>query len=1096
MSVFLWALNLSVLAPRSFAQVAVAQVAGVVADPSGGAIRGAQIRITKTDTQFSRTTTTGDQGLYVFPNLPVGPYELMVTVNGFKNYTQSGIVLQVGNDVVVNVAMQVGSITENVKVTAAAEMVQTADNSVSQVIDQARIVDLPLNGRQATQLIMLAGAATPAPNGGIVSSRVFYSAINISVAGSQTTGINYLLDGGDNDQHMWNINMPFPFPDALQEFSVDASSVPSRYGSLPGGSVNAVTKSGTNGWHGDLFEFLRNGDVNARNFFAARHDTLKRNQFGGTVGSKIIRDKLFFFGGFQGMFNRSDPPSVVSYVPTPAVLAGDFSTIDSGQCISGGKGKTLVDPTTGQPFPNNQIPVSRFNQQSLNLLKYVPAAQNVCGKVTYGVPFTGDEDQVVGRVDWVQSSKHTFFGRYFVDDWRNATVYDPKDILSATPGTPERAQSLTIGDTYTFNGTTVNSFHASVLRARNDTVESNEMISPSNIGVNIPEYFPHDIYLTVPGYFGIGGGASNTNKYYRSNSFTYADGMDIVRGKHQISFGAQYIRIQLNNTNGLNGNGFFNFSGQYSSSGSVNDALAAFMLGLPNDFQQTGIQLVGMRYSGLGLYAQDSIRLTRHLTINAGLRWDPFFVPHDYFERGSDFYPSAYAAGQRSQVYANAPVGLLFYGDPGIPKGFENRKFAVFSPRVGIVWDPDGKGRQTIRVSGSFLPYSIMPATLDSRIIGQNAPYATNIDVPYPAGGFTNPWAGYPGGSPFPVPSPPVKNFTFPRFSQYSAWPLDPKIMSMGQWNLSYQRQITPDWLASVTYMGSKTSHIWTSEDINPGQYIPGSTASLNNRRPLYLQNPTVGQSYAAIIMADEGANSNYSGLLLSLQHRFSHGVTLLTNYTWSHCISEGDMGSSLDASYYENPYNRAADRGNCQFDVRHNTNTSLIVVSPVKSSGFVGRVLKDWEIAPIVTMHGGLPLNVTDGTDISQTGVGADRPNLILPSTSPSGSNPLNFINRAAFQAQGTGTFGNLGRDVVSGPGTVNVDFSLSRTFRFHERWQFEARAEAFNVINHPNFVGSNPTFYPTQVATTTALSSSTFGQVQSANDPRIFQFALKLHF
>jgi len=1097
-SVLLCAVNLSVLPQRLFAQaVAVAQVSGVVADPSGAAVAAAKVSVTETDKQLVRTTTTDDQGRYVLPGLPVGPYQLQVTAKGFKSYVQSGIVLQVGNSVEINVAMQLGSLSESVNVAAAAGMVETRENSVSQVIDQARIVDLPLDNRQPTQLILLAGAANSAPNGEVMSSHVFYSAVNISVAGAEVSGINYLLDGGDNNDSLSNVNLPVPFPDALQEFSVDASSLPARYGARPGGVVNAVTKSGTNDWHGDLFEFLRNGDVDARNFFAARHDTLKRNQFGGTAGSKIIRDKLFFFGGFQGTYNRSDPSSTISYVPTPAVLTGDFSTIDSGQCISVVVVKTQVDPTTGQQFPNNQIPVSRFNQQSLKLLKYLPAAQTACGKVTYGIPITGDEDQGIGRVDWVQNSKHTFYGRYFLDDWRNPQILSGDNLLQTTSaGLLERAQTLTLGDTYTFSGTAVNAFHVTENRIRVKRTPSADDISPATIGVNIPEVFPNFIFAAVTGYFGVGCG-SCIDAQFNSTAFHLADDVDIIRGKHQVSFGVAYIRYQFNEIGGLTSNGDFTFSGAYSSSGTVGDALAAYMLGVPNDFQQSGGQYNSTRATTFGLYVQDTVRLTQHITINAGLRWDPELAPYDHFHKGDNFYPAAYAAGQQSQVYTNAPVGLLFYGDPGVPLGLQNNHLANFSPRLGIVWDPDGKGRQTIRISGGILYDTSAALTLSARAFAGNAPYASTIDLPYPAGGFTNPWAGYPGGVPFPLPSPLPKNYGFPSFAQYGAMPLDQKVLTVPQWNLSYQRQIAPDWLVSVSYLGNKTSHILTSEDINPGQYIPGSSASLNDRRPLYLKNPTTGAAYGAIIMADEGGNAHYSGLLLSLQHRFSHGVTLLTNYTWSHCISDVDYGSSLEASLFENPYNLEQDRGRCIFDIRHVTNTSLIVASPVRGNGFAGRVLRDWQISPIVSIHSGLPLNITDGTDISETGIGLDRPNLVLPNNiSPSSSNPLNFINRAAFQTQAAGTFGNLGREAVSGPGAVNFDLSLSRMFRFRERWQLEARAEAFNVINHPNFVGSNPTVWPAQTALTTTLSSSTFGVIQTANDPRILQFALKLHF
>jgi hypothetical protein len=262
----------------------------------------------------------------------------------------------------------------------------------------------------------------------------------------------------------------------------------------------------------------------------------------------------------------------------------------------------------------------------------------------------------------------------------------------------------------------------------------------------------------------------------------------------------------------------------------------------------------------------------------------------------------------------------------------------------------------------------------------------------------------------------------------------------------------------------------------------------------LYLRNPKNGSFYSTVAVGDEGANSWYNGLLLSVQHRLSHGVTLLSNYTWSHCISDVDYGYSIGNSQYENPYNRAADRGNCNFDVRHQTNTSLIVVSPAQGKGLAGRILKDWQVSTIFSAHKGLPVNVTDGTDISQTGEGLDRPNLVLPSGYLSSSNPLSLLNRAAFQTQAAGTFGNLGRDDFVGPAAVNVDCSLTRTFRLQERSRLEMRAEAFNVINHPNFVGAVALLGQTGMSLT--LSSSTFGMIQSANDPRILQFALKLHF
>jgi len=659
--------------PHCLAQaVAVAEVTGQISDPSGRAIVGAQVKTIETGKQTVRNTTSNEQGRYALPNLPVGPYRLEVTASGFKSYVQSGIVLQVGNSVQINVVMQIGALSEHVEVTAGAVMVETKENTISQVIDGDRMVDLPLNGRQPTQLVLGVGAALTTPAGDLRGNKNFYSSTTISVAGGQGNSVNYLLDGGDNNDSFTNVNLPIPFPDALQEFSVQTGSLPARFGLHPGAVVNAVTKSGTNSWHGSLFEFLRNGDVNARNFFATAHDSLKRNQWGGTVGSRIIRNKLFFFGGFQGTRNRSDPPQTTSYVPTTAVLAGDFSTIDGGGCISGGVGKSVLDPTTGIAFPNNQIPVSRFNQQALNLTKYLAAAQTACGKVVYGIPTFGDEEQVIGRADWVQNSKHSFFGRYFIDNYRNPSVFDGKDLLTAAvAGNWERAQTLTLGDTYSFNGATLNSLHATATRRRNDRGALPNAINPQTLGINVPSPVPNYLNVGVTGYFGVLCGTCADAKF-NVNSLHLADDVDLIRGKHRIAFGVDYIRDQFNSINVSVSNGAFSANGQYASGKTMNDALAAFMLGVLNDFAQSASLQNATRGTVFALYVQDSIKLSPHLTVNGGLRWDPTLVPYDYFDRGVSFSQAAFNAGQRSSVFTNAPAGLMFYGDPGIPRGFQH----------------------------------------------------------------------------------------------------------------------------------------------------------------------------------------------------------------------------------------------------------------------------------------------------------------------------------------------------------------------------------------------------------------------------------------
>ncbi|HYM00988.1 MAG TPA: carboxypeptidase regulatory-like domain-containing protein, partial [Blastocatellia bacterium] len=439
-----------------------AQIHGRIVDSGGAAISGAEIKATQTSTGLVRTVKSDSDGGYSLPSLPVGPYELEASANGFRSYVQRGIVLQVGEDPEINVTLPVGAVSEKVEVSADAQMVETRETSVSTVIDQRRIVDLPLDGRQATQLVLLSGAsANPTlTNNDLISTKNYAngsgsSSVAISVAGGQETSTNYVLDGGDNNDAFSNVNLPFPFPDAIQEFSVQTSTLTARYGLHSGAVVNVVTKSGGNGFHGDAFEFLRNGAVNAKHFFTPpgkADDTLKRNQFGGTLGGPIIKDKLLFFGGYQGTRNREAPPTTTVVVPTAAALAGNFSGLESAACQSSGAARTIKDPLTKKPFPNDLVNPSRFNPQALALLKFVPVSSDPCGKLLFGIPTTGDEDQIIGRVDWIQSQKQTIFGRYFYSNFSDPAIFDGKDILtSIKAGQLSRDQSLAIGDTYTIN---------------------------------------------------------------------------------------------------------------------------------------------------------------------------------------------------------------------------------------------------------------------------------------------------------------------------------------------------------------------------------------------------------------------------------------------------------------------------------------------------------------------------------------------------------------------------------------------------------------------------------------------------------------------
>src|SRR5262245_18801064 len=457
------------VATDAFGQaVATVQISGVAQDSSGAVVPGVSITATQTATGLNRRVLTDADGTYLMTQLPIGPYQLTAEKNGFKTYVQKGIVIQVGENPTINITLEVGAVGQSVEVTANAAMVEAQETSQSTVIDQARIAELPLNGRQATQLIVLAGGAVPSRNGNLATRKNYLTSVTLSVAGGQGDGTNYILDGGDHNDAFSNVNQPFPFPDALQELSVQTSTLSARYGLHPGATVNAVTKSGTNQFHGNVFAFLRNGPFNAPTFFAAAHDTLKRKQCGGTLGGPIRKEKVFFFGGYQGTRNRQAPPQSLALLPTATALSGDFSIMESAGCQSNGRAKTLIDPTTGVAFPNNFIPPSRFSAPAVNLVtKYLPAPGDACGNLRYGIPVTGDENQYVGKVDWVQTSKHSLFGRYFITDYSDPAVFGGSNVLTAAkPGVVDRAQNIVVGDTYSLNSKIVNGFNARASRTR------------------------------------------------------------------------------------------------------------------------------------------------------------------------------------------------------------------------------------------------------------------------------------------------------------------------------------------------------------------------------------------------------------------------------------------------------------------------------------------------------------------------------------------------------------------------------------------------------------------------------------------------------
>ncbi|PYT95368.1 MAG: TonB-dependent receptor [Acidobacteria bacterium] len=1106
-------------------QVNVAQVSGRVTDGTGAAVAGAAVKMLETQRNIGHMATTDEQGQYLLPGLPVGSYQLEVKKDGFKTYTQTGIVLHVDDHVTLNAVLVVGSLSETVEVKAAAALIQTENASVSNVVDSQRISELPLNGRYVTQLVLISGASMSAPGGDETGSKNFYSSVTISVAGGQANGTNYLLDGGDNNDTFSNVNLPFPFPDALQEFSVETSSLPARNGLHPGGVVNLVTKSGTNSFHGSAFEFYRDGAFNAapHSFLTASGgsvpDNLLRNQFGGVVGGKIIKDKLFFFAGYQGTRQHS-ASSASTHTATAAALAGDFTTLASPGCTGTTTGKTLK-----APFVGNQVNPSSFDPVAVKLFSggYVPISTDPCGLLKYVLPAIDNENQEIGRIDYVFSARHNLYGRYFIDDFQAPPPFDIHNlILTQTPGNWERAQSLTIGDSYSISSSLVNSFHATASRRRDNRGVNPNDINPTTLGSNMYVAIPNFLLTSISGYFGLGCGTCAPG-HFNVNSWTEADDIDWIRGRHHFAFGGLLIRTQNNTLTGFDENGTFTWNGTFTG-----DGLADFLVGKYSAFTQSRAQQVAYRSTIPSFYGQDTIRLGPKLTLTAGLRWEPTLWPSDLFRRGSIFDMNAFLQNQHSAVYANAPAGMLFFGDPGVPAAFTNNHLMNFAPRFGIAWDPSGNGKQSIRAGYGIFYDSAM--VWYSQRLTSNPPVVNQIDNSSGCGTFSNPWLNYSNatgcGSANSNQNPfPASGAIFPGGSFWVSFPPDMRPMYMQQWNLSWERQFFGNWAFSLSYLGNRSVHIPLSYDFNapqvtaaacvaaPGGTCQGNAANETSRRFLTLiaggasapQNPG---EIGALDLAFDSGFSTYHALLASLNHRFGKGFSLNTNYTFSKCMSIGDFNGDLRGTYFQIQNNPRADYAVCNFNITHIFNATMVADSPFHGRGAMRWFLGGWQLAPGIRAQSGWPIDVRTGTDTSATGEGNDRPNIVpgqplyinqwQPCNTTGTTQCYVVFNKAAFAAPAIGTFGNVGRDFLRSPGTFNIDMAITRIFPIREQKQIEFRFEAFNAINHFNPSIGGP-------GATAGINSSNFGRqsgastpgfVPSAFDPRILQFGFKLHF
>jgi hypothetical protein len=1052
------------------AQFTNANLRGTITDPSGAPVGGASVTATNAGTGLARTVTSDESGAYSFTGLPVGQYQIAVEKTGFTKYIQTGITLVVAQTAAVPVKLQLGSVNEQVNVSANAEMVTTETGMVSHLVDQRRIIDLPLNGRQPQTLLFLApGTVNETGKYCLVNCQggVYPGQQDANVGGGGPRSVNFQMDGGGHNDSYVNTNLPFPNPDAVQEFNLQSDNLSAQYGMGAGAVVNIVTRSGTNQIHGDVFEFVRNGNLNARNFFAPTQDTLKRNQYGGSIGGPILKDKLFYFGTYQGTKIRSAAQGKVSFVPTAAERTGNFA----------GSGITVLDPVTKEPFANNQIPVNLLSGAAQNFLQSIPLPNGPNRQLTYaGASLVQNDDQYMIKLNWIQG-KNQISGSYFwtrFNEPPDINIARQNIIAADNQGNYVKVQNLAINDTYSFSPSLLfNTWFG--WTSQTGGSRSGAPFAFSTAGVNIAAPTPPELVLSVPDFFSI---STNHLGDFSRGDYTAREDVALQRGPHELHFGGEAVRVSNDLTNTYTMSGQFTF-GTAQTGSNISD----FLMGQASRFLQGGGEFKNIAGTLWSLYVQDNIRVTPKLRLEFGLRWDPYYPYTETKGRVVCYQP-----GSQSARFPNAPAGMLFGGsnaDAGCPSQTGSvTDWANFAPRFGFAYQLGSGGKTVLRGGGGV--YYTPLGTHDTNGLADTAPFGPRFDYsgriqfadPYSSIGIANPFPAQYG------PSLPGSDaaFTLP-VSIYGMMQRDWQMPQLITWNLTLEHQFTNSLLGRIAYAGNTGTYLANGalgfRELNPAVYIPGASSTSNT------QSRRLNPNFGSIGLFPSDNNSHYHSMRISIEKRLTHGFSVQGNYTWSRMIDDFGNGGTT------NPFNRRFDYGTSNDDVPHVINFSGMWQIPnLPLHGVANSLINGWQLSSLATWRVGFPFSVTSGRDNSFSGVGADRADYIggdpsLSNDRSHGQLISQYFNVAAFTFNTPGTFGSAGKNILRGPRLFNTDVSLLKNFKLAERTSVQFRSEFFNVFNNVNFNGPQ-----------TSLSSPTKGTITSAGDPRILQFALKLMF
>jgi outer membrane receptor protein involved in Fe transport len=1100
------------------AQDATGRVVGTITDRSGAVIPNAHVVITNAETHVLRETTTNSSGVYQVLALPIGNYTVSASHPGFNPISTSSSKLEINQSLKIDIKLEIGTKTETVTVESSAITIETINPTMGSTVSDRSVQDLPLNGRNVLDLALLQPGVLPADNPNNTSTSSATTAF--SVSGGRNDSNTFILDGGANNDLLDNGVVYNPNPDAVQEFRVLTSNFTAEYGRNGGGIVTVVTKSGTNAFHGSAYDYNRNDAYNANDFFSNLNgqprDTLKRNQFGGTIGGPIFKNKFFFFGSYEGQRQTDQQPSGQVSVLTPQEAAGNFSASLNQAAVASFlqanpffqpnptlAAQGIIDPTTIDPVAKAYLAAG-----------LIPTTASGVG--SFQNPALSNNDQMTAKFDWDLTEKDHFtttIGRLHA----NLLNPGPGGIPGFSATTENNRQFLHFAYTRIFSPTFLNEFHVSA--QRNDTLQSkpaNTAPIPSALGINItPDIATGPAQLDFPGLtvgFSIQGPSKLTD-----NTFNFSDTVSWTRGRHTMKFGASFIAFQDNQVFDFIGNGLFDFG----NSNGAGDPFANLLVGLPEDFAQFPAAPSNIRGKSTYVFAQDEWHVKPNLVLTVGLRYEYSTPKRDTFGRTFDVIP-----GQQSTVFPGAPVGLVFPGDKGAPTGANFPDKNDFAPRFGFAWQPFKDSKTSVR-GGFGVFYDVLKAEDNFQFNGQ-VPFASagNFGFPDPStGGGSGPFTflGDPYGStgnPNPFPSKPVDhnvNFfnTFGTFGGGGVFFVDPHLRTpyTYQYNLSIEHQIARNMTMEAAYVGSSSRKLTALRDINP--FDPTTLASANPQRIL---NETPGNvpsdvntdgSFGFLNEFTNSANANYNALQLSLRGQAIKsplGTTYFTvGYTYAHSIDD----ASGFRQFNSNVPTLGANifRASSDFDIR-----SFLVLSggwDLPFSRGPKALVKGWSLFPIFFWRTGYPLTpsaglFTENFDPGLSGLGdaglanADRiapiqyldPHKIVTiggSGASSGSSGSYIFDPNSFSDNPTAPYGTAGRNSIRAPGRANFDLSLSKTTPiYNDRVKLELRVEAFNLFNHTQFSNFD----------TNAADTGLFGQATLAYAPRELQLAAHIRF